>query len=221
MEPTLYFHLEIKDWAIIFATILGPILAVQAQKSVETFREKRSRKIRLFETLMATRAARISPEHVRALNMIDLIFYGERTFGFHRRSSKEQTIIDAWKEYLDHLNNKLDDEQIQLWVAQGDEIFTNLLYAIAQDIGYKFDRVQLKRGAYTPIAHGELEAEQSELRKATLSLVTGKHALKMNVIGFPTDQEAFEANKAALQNINKALEKGVLQVEILPKDLNK
>lgn len=216
MEPTLYFTLELKDWAIVISTMLGPILAVQAQKAVEGFREVRSRKIRLFETLMATRASRVSPEHVRALNMIDLVFYGERTLGMHRRSSKEQRILDAWKEYLDHLNNKLPDEQIQLWIAQGAELFTNLLYAMAQDIGYKFDRVQLKRDSYAPIAHGELEAEHSELRKATLSLVTGKHALKMNVVGLPIDTEALEANKAAIQNVGKALESGVLKVEIQP-----
>ncbi|PHV12498.1 DUF6680 family protein [Chitinimonas sp. BJB300] len=105
MESTLLFNLEIKDWAVLIATLLGPILAVQAQKAVETFRVKRARKIKLFGTLMATRAGRIAPEHVRALNMIDLVFYGEQTLGIHRRSSKEQNILDGWKEYLDHLNN--------------------------------------------------------------------------------------------------------------------
>lgn len=211
-----FLNLEYKDWAIVLSAIIGPILAVQAQKAVEGFREVRARKIRLFETLMATRASRVSSEHVRALNMIDLVFYGERTLGIHRRTSKEQRILDAWKEYLDHLNNKLPDEQIQLWIAQGAELFTNLLYSMAQDIGYKFDRVQLKRDSYSPIAHGELEAEQAELRKATLSLITGQHAMKMNVIGFPFDSEAVESNKIAIGNVGKALESGVLKVEVQP-----
>jgi len=218
MDPTLYFNLEIKDWAVIAATVLGPILAVQAQKAVESFRELRSRKTRLFEQLMATRASRVAPEHVRALNMIDLVFYGERTFGIHRRTSKEQRILDSWKEYLDHLNNRGSDEQLMQWIAKGDELFTNLLYAMSDDIGFKFDRVQLKRGSYSPIAHGELEAEQTELRRATLSLVTGKHALKMNVVGFPVDSEALQANKTAIQNVGKALESGILRVEVLPKE---
>ena len=213
MEPS-YFQLEFKDWAVVAATVLGPILAVQAQKAVESFREKRRRKTNLFEQLMATRASRVSPEHVRALNMIDLVFYGERSVSFHRRTRKEQRILDAWKEYLDHLHNRLSDDQIQLWLAQGDELFTNLLYAISQDIGYKFDRVQLKRGAYSPIAHGELEAELTELRRAALSLVMGKHAMKMNVVGLPIDPEAVAANKAAIQNVGKALETGILRVEI-------
>jgi hypothetical protein len=146
-----------------------------------------------------------------------LVFYGERTLGVHRRTSKEQRILDAWKEYRDHLNNKLPEGQIELWGTQGAELFTNLLYAMSQDIGYRFDRVQLKRDSYSPIAHGELEEEQSELRKATLSLVTGKHALKMNVVGFPIDTEAFEANKSAIQNVGKALSSGVLKVEVQSK----
>jgi hypothetical protein len=216
--PTLLLGLELKDWATIVAALLGPILAVQAQKAVESFREKRRRKAFLFEQLMATRASRLAPEHVRALNMTDLVFYGERVLGIQRRSAKEQLVLDAWKEYHDHLNNKVDEVQISLWAAQGDELFTNLLYAIAQDLGFKFDRVQLKRGAYSPVAHGEIEAERTELRKAALSLVTGKHALKMNVVAFPFDPDALAANKAAIQNIGKALETGVLQVEVRPQD---
>ena len=216
MDPTLYFHLELKDWSVIGATVLGPILAVQAQKAVEAFRERRERKTRLFEQLMATRASRVAPEHVRALNMIDLVFYGERTLGVQRRSAKEQRILDSWKEYLDHLNNRGEDDQIMQWLAKGDERFTNLLYAIAEDIGFRFDRVQLKRGSYSPIAHGELEAEQAELRRATLSLVTGKHALKMNVVGFPFDVDAVQTNKEAIKNLGKALETGTLQVEFVP-----
>lgn len=216
MEPTLYFNLELKDWVIVGATLLGPILAIQAQKAVEALREQRGRKTQLFEQLMATRASRVSPEHVRALNMIDLVFYGERILGIQRRSTNEQRTLDCWKEYLDHLNNKGADEQAMQWLTKGDELFTNLLFAMSEDIGFKFDRVQLRRGSYSPIAHGELEAEQAELRRATLSLVTGKHALKMNVIGFPVDPEAIEVNKAAIQNLGKALESGVLQVKILP-----
>lgn len=210
-----FLGLELKDWAVVFATLLGPVLAVQAQKMVEQFRERRQRKIRLFEQLMATRTARLSPEHVRALNMIDLVFYGEKTLGTLRRSTKEQSILDVWKEYHDHLSTRAEEGQLSLWAARGDEIFTSVLFAIARDIGYTFDRVQLKRGAYSPIAHGELENQLDQIRKAVLSLLTGEHALKMNVVGFPIDPEAVAANKAAIQNIGKALESGTLNVNII------
>jgi hypothetical protein len=215
-NPNLYFHLELKDWAVVVSTLLGPILAVQAQKAVEAFREHRARKTKLFEQLMATRASRVSPEHVRALNMIDLVFYGERTLGFLRRSAKEQDIIDGWKEYLDHLEIKPSDPEFHQWATQGQELFTNILYAMAQDIGYKFDRVHLKRGAYSPIAHTEWEQTENQLRREALSLLAGNHALKMNIVGFPFDPEAITANKAAIQNVGKALESGTLRVEVVP-----
>lgn len=214
MPQDLFFHLELKDWAVIIATLLGPILAVQAQKAIESLREGRSRKILLFEQLMATRKSRLTPEHVRALNMIDLVFYGQRVFGFPRRSNNEQRILDSWREYLDHLSNRGPDDQISHWSAKGDELFTNLLFAISDELGFKFDRVQLMRGAYSPIAHEEQANEQAELRRAALSLVTGKHPLKMDVVGFPVDPVAIEANRAAIQNVGKALESGVLRVKV-------
>ncbi len=215
MQPFTFFGIEIKDWAVVFATLVGPILAIQAQKAIEALRERRHRKTYVFEQLMASRRARLSPEHVRALNMIDLVFYGQRVAGVQRRSAAEQRVLDCWKEYLDHLNNRNDDEPIAQWVTKGDELFTNILHAISADIGYRFDRVQLKRGAYSPIAHGELEEEQNELRKATLSLVTGKSALKMNVVAMPVDPEVASANAAAIQRLGSAVQKGAIQVEIV------
>ena len=52
--------MDLKDSLIIGATILGPILAVQAQKAIERFRERRGRKLWVFHTLMGTRAARLA-----------------------------------------------------------------------------------------------------------------------------------------------------------------
>src|SRR5690349_12694666 len=131
------------DWAIVLATLLGPVLAVQAQKAIERARERRSRKGWVFHQLMATRAARVSPDHVQALNMIDLAFYGKRILGVHRRSKSEQAVIDAWKEYHDHLNTRADDSAMAIWNVRSDELFTNLLFAMAGEVGYRFDRVQL------------------------------------------------------------------------------
>jgi len=53
--------MNVSDWAIICATLLGPILAVQAQKWVERATESRRRKW-IFETIMANRATRVKEE---------------------------------------------------------------------------------------------------------------------------------------------------------------
>jgi hypothetical protein len=102
-------QLTTSDWLIVAATIAGPVLAVQAQKWIERFRERRGRKLWVFQQLLATRAARLSADHVQALNMIDLVFYGSYFFGIHRRSKGEQAVIDAWREYLDQLGTRAAD----------------------------------------------------------------------------------------------------------------
>lgn len=206
--------MENKDWIIVCATLLGPILAVQAQKAVEAFRQRSDRKAWVFSQLMATRAARVSPEHVRALNMVDLVFYGRRVLGVMYRSKKEQAVLDTWKEYLDHLNTKVDDSALSLWTTRGDELFTNLLFAISQDVDYKFDRVQLKKGAYSPQAHGELEFEEAALRRAAIRVLIGETPLKMNVTGFPVNEEAAAAHRETIKKLDAALESGSLKVQV-------
>jgi hypothetical protein len=48
--------ITIADWLIITATLLGPVLAVQAQKWVERFQERRKQQVAVFATLMTTTA---------------------------------------------------------------------------------------------------------------------------------------------------------------------
>ena len=85
--------MRITDWLMIVAVLLAPLVAVQVQKILERYREDRARKLNVFKTLMATRAATISAQHVQALNTIDLEFQGK----------KYKAVTDSWKTYLDHL----------------------------------------------------------------------------------------------------------------------
>ena len=60
--------MTIADGLIIAAVILGPILAVQAQRTIQTRKEERERKLWIFKILMATRGMSLSPRHVEGLN---------------------------------------------------------------------------------------------------------------------------------------------------------
>ena len=127
--------------------------------------------------------------------MIDLAFYGRRDFGKHRATRTEIAVTDAWHEYLDHLSTKSEDGT---WVARSDELFTNLLSAMAEDVGYSFDRVQLKKGAYSPIAHGEQEQRVQAIRQLASEVLSGDRSIRMAVTDFPFSQEAVDA-QAKLQ----------------------
>ncbi|GFE81311.1 hypothetical protein GCM10011487_33110 [Steroidobacter agaridevorans] len=206
-------ELGVRDWSVIIATIAGPILAVQAQKWLERLRERRNRKLWVFQQLMATRASRLSNDHVQALNMIDLVFYGTHFFGIHRRTKGETSVVEAWHEYHDHLGNKFDDSTFAIWNTKGDELFINLLFAIATDVHFKFDRVQLKKGSYSPIAHGNLEHEQNLIRKSVLKLLAGQSALKMEVTSFPMNEDVANAQATLQKAMSEAFAgRGALNV---------
>ena len=206
--------METKDWLFIVATLLGPILAVQAQKWVERFREKRGQKFKIFRSLMATRAARLSPEHVQALNMIDVAFYGGSF-----RSHTERAVLDAWKEYLDHLNSPVTPENGNIWSARQIELFSNLLYAISKDLGYSYDKVQLNKGAYSPMAHGNIEAEQGKIRELMIKVFRGEQPVKMAITDFPAHPDAVAAlssQKEAAEKITAALSgTGSIKVKVI------
>jgi hypothetical protein len=195
------------DWAIVTATLLGPILAVQAQKTIERWRDIRRQKLWVFSTLMSTRATRLAPDHIRALNMIDLVFYGTPRFGRNRRSNSEQAVLDKWKEYLDELAEPWDaTANNEARVAHRVEIFLDLLEHVGVDVGIKFDRVQLKKGAYQPIAHNTENEEQQQLRRAAIAVFDGTKNLKMDIAKFPVNEAATKTLTELHGRLNEALD---------------
>src|SRR6185437_13870403 len=95
-----------------------------------------------------------------------------------------------------------------------NDLFVSLLSAIAIDAGFDFDRMQLTQSVYLPVAHGEAEMEQTELRKAALDVVRGTRPIKMDVTAFPTDPEAVATLKGLHKKLADALTDGALVVEV-------
>ncbi len=194
---------------------MGPILAVQAQKALEALRKRTDRKVDLFTRLMATRAARLSQEHVRALNLIEIVFHGRLFFSrWLHRSADEKAVLDAWKQYHDHLTTNFPHDQLALWVTTGDNLFTNLLSAMAKDVGFVYDTVQIKKGAYVPVAHGNLEDQEAALRAAALDILRGDKALHMNVVAFPVNEAAAAQHRETVKKLGEALSDGKLAVHV-------
>jgi hypothetical protein len=175
--------------ATIFAVILAPALAVEVQRRLQLRAEKRGRKIWVFKTLMATRATRISTEHVTALNMIEVEFHGDE--------KRDKEVVYAWRSYLDHLNTPPPPEDpLGPWQRRSEELFVSLLFKMAAALDYSFDEVLLKKGYYAPRGHSELEGDQFSIRQGLVSLLTRKLALRMDVDSFPySEDEAKEQQK--------------------------
>lgn len=209
--------LRAADWAIVFATLLGPILAVQAQKTLEGLRDKRNGKLWVFRTLMATRGTKVSQDHVRALNMIDLTFYGSKVFFWRWQSGKEKTVATTWKEYLDNLatdmSNMSDAQKAVHW-GKRDTLFVNLLTAMGADVGFQFDSVVVQKGGYVPVAHGWLEEKQGALLSSAIDVLQGTKSLQMDIRSFPVDSEVAATHKQMLQQVVNATKDGKLDVSI-------
>lgn len=164
--------MTIADWLMIAAVLSGPIIAVRLTRYLDNKKEIRDRKIGIFKTLMATRAYNVSMNHVEALNRIDL--------EFDSNSSKDKAVIEAWKEYLDLLNN--NSLPIEQWVVKRVDLMVELLHKMAQVLDYDFDKTHIKNSSYSPKLHGDMENDQALLRKFLIELLEGKRSIPMNVL---------------------------------------
>jgi hypothetical protein len=165
----------------IAAMLLSPLIALRVNNWVTDRKEKRKRKLDIFHTLMATRGSfgamgRMAPEHVKSLNMIDIEFHGEK---------KAKPVLEAWKAYLDHLNNASPPEAqpaLEVWNGKRDDLLVDLLHAMALALGYDYDKTFIRRTNYAPQGYLELEIDTYLLRKATLQLIQGERAIHVTAL---------------------------------------
>lgn len=168
---------------MILAILLAPVVAIQVSVWLDKRRQAGKRKLDIFSSLMATRLTPTYPQHVEALNRIDIEFYG--------KSRKLRGVQEAWKVYYDHLGagqpaergleedstekEKLDKEWKD-WTTKKDELLTDLLYEMAKYFGYTFDKVHIKRGHYIPKLYGDIEMELMIIRKGLVRIFENKAA---------------------------------------------
>lgn len=183
---------------MILAVLMAPVLAVQVQKWLERYRDDRERKIKIFKVLMATRATGISVEHVQALNLIDLEFVG----------NKYRATREYWQEYLDHLGNfpHNDEKLLPIWNDKTTDLLVKLLIEMGSALGYQFDTVNVKKGAYLPEGHTRIENQESLIRQRSLQVLFGDAAIKMDIQNFPFDEEAIKTQKELNVLLLKALQ---------------
>lgn len=178
-QGVLMFDIELKDWLVVFATLLSPLIAVQVTEFLNRRRQTRDEQLRIFRTLMATRASTLEVSHVQALNSIDVIFNG--------KSAKQEAVRRQWKQYLDHLDNK--NYPKEHWETRRRELLVDLLDTMGQHLGFDFDKTHLKNQSYYPQGYGDLEVEQAAVRRALLDVLSGRHPLPVwSIANLPNQQ---------------------------------
>jgi hypothetical protein len=163
---------SLESWLTILAILVGPLAALTIQKWMEDRRVKLERKMTIFRALMANRTSRLSATYVQALNGIETEFY------------EETKIIEAWHSLIDQLNTPQDpanDPNAARWSERVTNLLTDLLYEMAELLGYHFDKVGLKKNAYYPIGWNTIEIEQAKLRQAAIGVLEGGKPIKVEV----------------------------------------
>lgn len=159
----LYFEkLKANDLAIMFATILGPIFAIQIQsfreniqRSVSAAHEKNEEQLQrqrlAFRQMMAYRANPLDSMFVQALNVIPVDFQGV------------ESVVNAWKLYFGQLcKNKNEDPN---WDERSNDFRAQLLGAMATHLGYSFTTQELKNERYFAQAHLDDMVMKAEILK--------------------------------------------------------
>lgn len=165
------------DILMIMSTALSPLIAIQVTRYLADRDEETKRKLHIFKILMSTRAYSLSLAHVQALNTIDLEFSSKKP--------KEKIVLDIWQEYLDHLG--LKDMKPEIWNVKRIDLLVELLYAMGNVLNYKFNKIQIKNGAYLPTSHSTQEEEANKIRQMVVQTLEGKRVLPMLITNFPRE----------------------------------
>ncbi len=185
--------MTISDGLVILAILMAPLLAIQVQKFIERRKEEKTRKMQVFRALMATRATPLYPQHVEALNMVDIEFFGNKK------------ITESWKLLLDNFVNYPKDTKDQDYKVKLDacteksqDLLADLLYEMAKSLNYTFDKVHLKRGAYIPKGHVDYILDQEFIRRAFVGVLLGQVPIPIRVVNMPSEEIQTQDSKTEI-----------------------
>lgn len=181
---------SVLDVLTLIAIFSGPVLAIMVSRYLENRKEVKERKLNVFRTLMRTRRTPVVPEHVGALNLIEIEFHDN------------ERVLTAWRDLLRHfaathprrpdedITGPMDaherrsrDERFDRRLAQERQsLLAKLLHAIGKDIGFKAEQLDIFEGGYTPQGWEDYEIENRLIRRFTLDLLAGQRYLPVGVV---------------------------------------
>lgn len=184
--------MTIEAYLTIFAILSGPVIAVFITRLLDDLREKKARRLEVFKTLMRTRRTPIFPEHVGALNLIELEF------------SENKDVIARWKDLLKHFadqhvrreeelvndtlsmqeQNNRNEKFYERLAKERQALLAKLLHSMAKALKFKIEQLEIFEGGYTPQGWGDVETAQRIARQYLVDLYEGKKALPMALVDF-------------------------------------
>jgi len=179
--------------AVVFATFAGPIAAVLITRWIDQKRSRRERQLDVFRALMRTRKNAIQPDHVNALNLVEIEFHNSGP------------VLAAYRDLMRHINSGgavVDDQ----WLNKHRSFLTKLLSAMATELRYKTEQLDVFEGGYYPSGWGQEGEQQLAIRLGLLELLGGKRSLPVHDSKqAAAPQSSFQAMADRLTNPNPPL----------------
>jgi hypothetical protein len=155
------------DWITVAAIVLGPILALFAQRLLDWMRERKERRVNLYQTVMSLRGTWLHPDSIRALNSIDTIF--------DKRGDK--SVRDAWERVIRHACTPMPDvrmnpDENKAWNDRLLDLRVDLYQLLGAAVGYDHTIDYIKNQLYVPQYHIDVELEQMQIRKQFAKAIT-------------------------------------------------
>lgn len=149
--------------SVVIATLTGPMLAVWVTRCVDNRRQTHARRLEIFRSLMGTRRALLAPDKVKALNMVEIDFYGITT------------VEGAHREVMAHINTP--QPLPAGWDDRHRKLLTKLPSEMAKVLGYQLQQLDVLEGGYYPQGFADIELEQQSVRRALIQILSGNRPL--------------------------------------------
>jgi hypothetical protein len=130
---------------------------------------------------MATRRSNATPEHVAAINLVEVEFHGVKP------------VIEAWSAYLTHLNTPTDptEERAKVWNDRRSELLAILLVKIAAHLGITKGEIEILHGGYAPQLWAAREMRLDAVQDYAIRLSQGKAVVPLSVVQEPAPDSPY------------------------------
>ena len=124
---------------------------------------------------------RLNPDHVGALNLVEIEFYGQKP------------VIDAWKAYWSHLGKRVpaDQPERDVFFKERESLLTKLLHAMARSLDFQIEQLDIFEGGYVPQGWEEEEQLTRLTRFLLLDVLNGKRGIPVVPINLPTQNSPY------------------------------
>ena len=73
------------------------------------------------------------------------------------------------------------DGEIATWTDKKTDKHADLLFAMGQSLGYKFERTYIKRSMYYPQGYINIETDNSLIREGIIAILQGRQQIQVNI----------------------------------------